>query len=158
MGKYRKVPHADIQGVLEISYYSLSELERKIFLDCACFFKGEKWVYVERVLEACDYSPSFRVFASKCLMTIDENGCLEMHDLIQDMGREVVRKKSLLIPGNRSRLWYHKDILQVLKENSVRMSILPSIWVFTFVCFSAMTNVIILWQVKNRSCKLFGST
>jgi len=125
LGKYRKVPHADIQGVLEISYYSLSELERKIFLDCACFFKGEKWVYVERVLEACDYSPCFRVFASKCLMTIDENGCLEMHDLIQDMGREVVRKKSLLIPGKRSRLWYHKDILQVLKENSARMSILP---------------------------------
>ncbi|PNY04128.1 disease resistance protein (TIR-NBS-LRR class), partial [Trifolium pratense] len=118
LGKYKKVPHADIQGVLEISYYSLSELERKIFLDCACFFKGEKWIYVERILKGCHYSPSLRVFASKCLMTIDENGCLMMHSLIQDMGREVVRKESPLIPGNRSRLWYHKDILQVLEGNS----------------------------------------
>lgn len=120
LGKYRKVPDAGIQGVLETSYYSLSELEKKIFLDCACFFRGEKWVYVERILEACGYFPSLRVFASKCLMTIDENGCLEMHDLIQDMGREIVRKGSPSKPGNHSRLWSHKEVLQVLKENSVR--------------------------------------
>ena len=124
LGEYRKVPHADIQGVLEISYRSLSDLDKKTFLDCACFFKGEKWVYVERILKGCGYSPSLRAFASKCLMTIDETECLKMHDLIQDMGREIVRKESPSIPGNRSRLWYHKDILQVLKENSVRMRIL----------------------------------
>lgn len=57
-------------------------------------------------------------------MTIDESGCLKMHGLIQDMGREIVRKESPLIPGNRSRLWHYKDILQVLEENSVRMRIL----------------------------------
>jgi len=144
LGEYRKVPHSDIQGVLEISYYSLSELERKIFLDCACFFKGEKWVYVERILKGCDYSPSLRTFAAKCLMTIDESGCLKMHDLIQDMGREIVRKESPLIPGNRSRLWHYKDILQVLEENSVRMRILFYLHFFLLTClyFSAKTNAI----------------
>jgi GTPase SAR1 family protein len=119
--KYRKVPDAEIQGVLEISYNGLSDLEQKSFLDIACFFKGERWDYVKRVLEACDFFPVIRVFVSKCLITVDENGCLEMHDLIQDMGREIVRKESTSNPGERSRLWSHHDVLGVLKGNLVRI-------------------------------------
>ncbi|KAK2379229.1 TMV resistance protein N [Trifolium repens] len=115
--KYKKVPDAEIQGVLEISYKCLSDLDQKIFLDIACFFKGERWDYVKRILDACDFFPVIRVFVSKCLITVDENGCLEMHDLIQDMGREIVRKESTSNPGERSRLWSHKDVLNVLKGN-----------------------------------------
>ncbi|PNY02507.1 disease resistance protein (TIR-NBS-LRR class), partial [Trifolium pratense] len=111
------VPDAEIQGVLEISYKCLSDLQQKVFLDIACFFKGERWDYVKRILDACDFYPDIRVFVSKCLITIDENGCLEMHDLIQDMGREIVRKESASNPGERSRLWSHKDVLNVLKGN-----------------------------------------
>lgn len=119
--KYRKVPDAEIQGVLEISYKCLSDLDRKIFLDIACFFKGERWDYVKRILDACDFFPAIRVFVSKCLMTIDEKGCLEMHDLIQDMGREIVRKESTSNPGERTRLWSHKEVLDVLRGNLVRI-------------------------------------
>ncbi|ESW26561.1 hypothetical protein PHAVU_003G129700 [Phaseolus vulgaris] len=116
--KYRKVPDVEIQGVLEISYTSLSDLDQKIFLDIACFFKGERWDYVKRILDACDFHPDIQVFVSKGLLTIDENGCLEMHDLIQDMGREIVRKESPSNPGYRSRLWSLKEVHEVLKENS----------------------------------------
>jgi len=119
--KYRKVPDSEIQGVLEISYTSLSNLDQKIFLDIACFFKGERWDYVKRILDACDFNPDIQVFVSKCLISVDENGCLEMHDLLQDMGREIVRKESPSNPGYRSRLWSHKDVHEVLKENSVRI-------------------------------------
>ncbi|KAK2379233.1 TMV resistance protein N [Trifolium repens] len=115
--KYKKVPDVEIQGVLEISYKCLSDLDQKVFLDIACFFKGERWDYVKRVLDACDFYPVIRVFVSKCLLTVDEKGCLEMHDLIQDMGREIVRKESTSNPGERSRLWSHKDVLAVLKGN-----------------------------------------
>ncbi|XP_061356885.1 TMV resistance protein N-like [Gastrolobium bilobum] len=118
LDKYKNIPNAEIQGVLEISYNSLSELDQKTFLDIASFFKGERWEYVKRLLKACDFFPIIRVFVSKCLIIIDENGCLEMHDLIQDMGREIVRKESPLNPGDRSRIWYHKEVLQVLTENS----------------------------------------
>ncbi|CAJ1940541.1 unnamed protein product [Sphenostylis stenocarpa] len=116
--KYRKVPDAEIQGVLEISYESLSNLDRKIFLDIACFFKGERWDYVKRILDASDFYPDIQVFVSKCLITVDEYGCLEMHDLIQDIGREIVRKESPSNPGCRSRLWSHKEVHEVLRENS----------------------------------------
>ncbi|CAJ2655668.1 unnamed protein product [Trifolium pratense] len=115
--RYRMVPDAEIQGVLEISYKCLSDLDQKIFLDIACFFKGERWDYVKRILHACHFYPVIRVFVSKCLITVDENDCLEMHDLIQDMGREIVRKESASNPGERSRLWSHKDVLNVLKGN-----------------------------------------
>ena len=43
-----------------------------------------------------------------------------MHDLIQEMGKEIVRQQSLTDPGKRSRLWLHEDIFDVLTKNSVR--------------------------------------
>nr|KYP57825.1 TMV resistance protein N [Cajanus cajan] len=151
--KYRKVPDDEIQGVLEISYNSLSHLDQNVFLDIACFFKGEKWDYVKRILEACDFYPNIRVFVSKCLITIDENGCLEMHDLIQDMGREIVRKESPSNPGNRSRLWFHKEVHEVLEENSGSTRIegimlhppkQEKIDHWTFTAFKKMKNLRIL--------------
>ena len=42
-----------------------------------------------------------------------------MHDLIQEMGMEIVRQESHN-PGQRSRLWLHKDINDALKKNTVR--------------------------------------
>jgi hypothetical protein len=44
--------------------------------------------------------------------------------MIEDMGREIVRLESPSKPGDRSRLWFTKDILHVLKENKVREGIL----------------------------------
>ncbi|KAI4332384.1 hypothetical protein L6164_017298 [Bauhinia variegata] len=41
-----------------------------------------------------------------------------MHDLIQDMGREIVRQESSDDPGQRSRLWLKEDIIYVLTENA----------------------------------------
>ncbi|RDY07575.1 TMV resistance protein N, partial [Mucuna pruriens] len=118
LDNYKKIPNAKIQEVLEISYHSLYDLDQKIFLDIACFFKGERWEYVERILKACDFFPSIRVFIVKCLITIDENGCLDMHDLIQVMGKEIVRKESSENVGDRTRLWSHKEVLRVLNEDS----------------------------------------
>ncbi|MCI37660.1 resistance protein, partial [Trifolium medium] len=41
-----------------------------------------------------------------------------MHDLVQDMGREIVRQESPDHPGKRSRLWFTKDIVEVLEKNT----------------------------------------
>lgn len=42
-----------------------------------------------------------------------------MHDLIEDMGKEIVRQESPTEAGERSRLWFHEDVLQVLTEETV---------------------------------------
>ncbi|KAL2967721.1 hypothetical protein AAZX31_16G190600 [Glycine max] len=43
---------------------------------------------------------------------------VEMHDLIQDMGREIERQRSPEEPGKCKRLWLPKDIIQVFKDNT----------------------------------------
>jgi hypothetical protein len=42
-----------------------------------------------------------------------------LHDLIEGMGKEIVRQESPKEPGKRSRLWFHKDVVEVLEENLV---------------------------------------
>uniref|UniRef100_A0A2N9IK80 ADP-ribosyl cyclase/cyclic ADP-ribose hydrolase n=1 Tax=Fagus sylvatica TaxID=28930 RepID=A0A2N9IK80_FAGSY len=46
-----------------------------------------------------------------------QNNALKMHNLVQQMGREIVRQESPQNLGERSRLWYYKDVLEVLTEN-----------------------------------------
>jgi hypothetical protein len=55
----------------------------------------------------------------KSLITIDQARTLWMHDLLQEMGREIVRRESPKEPGRRSRLWLYEDVLHVLKNNTV---------------------------------------
>ena len=55
----------------------------------------------------------------KSLITIASNGTLSMHDLLQEMGQDFVRCESPKEPSKRSRLCCYKDVLHVLKNNTV---------------------------------------
>ncbi|XP_041000617.1 probable WRKY transcription factor 19 [Juglans microcarpa x Juglans regia] len=41
-----------------------------------------------------------------------------MHDLLQEMGKEIVRQESPKEAGKRSRLWFYEDVRHVLEENT----------------------------------------
>nr|KYP63958.1 TMV resistance protein N [Cajanus cajan] len=116
---YERIPHQNVQGILRVSYDGLKEFEKEIFLDIACFFKGNKLSDVISILHGGRGSPIdyvIQVLIDKCLIKIVH--ChVRMHDLIEDMGRDIVRQESPLKPGERSRLWFSKDILHVFKEN-----------------------------------------
>ncbi|XP_054803314.1 disease resistance-like protein DSC1 isoform X1 [Prosopis cineraria] len=115
---YKKIPEKTVLKFLKVSYDSLEEEHQQVFLDIACFYKGCRSKYATNMLwcshgsrpESC-----IRALIDKCLVKIDQGG-LKMHDLIQDMGREIVRQQSPLKPGKRSRLWSSEDILHVLQE------------------------------------------
>jgi hypothetical protein len=95
---------------------------KEIFLDIACFFKGEKVGYVNKILDKCGFFPDYgiKVLVDKSLISIDEvKGLIIMHDLLQEVGREIVRQESPKEPGERSRLWFHKDVHDVLEGNTV---------------------------------------
>ncbi|XP_065876251.1 disease resistance-like protein DSC1 [Euphorbia lathyris] len=113
-----KTPNLQIQKVLMISYDGLDRDEQRIFLDIACFLKGWSLFSVTKIFDACGYSPliSLRVLTDKALITT-RNSKVEMHDLLQEMGRQIVRDESDNDPSRRSRLWDPKDILYVLTEN-----------------------------------------
>ncbi|XP_030938683.1 disease resistance-like protein DSC1 [Quercus lobata] len=120
INKYEKIPIKEIQKVLEISYEGLDEVEQDIFLDIACFFKGFHKKYVMDVLDSCDLNPIYGIqkLIDMCLIIVDQYDKLSMHDLLQQMGKDIVRRESPQLPGERSRLWHYEDVLDVLTENT----------------------------------------
>uniref|UniRef100_A0A7N2LEV9 TIR domain-containing protein n=1 Tax=Quercus lobata TaxID=97700 RepID=A0A7N2LEV9_QUELO len=52
----------------------------------------------------------------KCLVTLEHGYLLSMHDLLQRMGREIVRQESEEIE-RRSRIWRYKDAHKLLTRN-----------------------------------------
>ncbi|KAL4336902.1 TMV resistance protein N-like [Arachis ipaensis] len=120
LDKYERIPNKEVNEILKLSYDGLEEDEKNIFLDIACFFNKYKMSYVRGMLHAHGFHPEhgIRVLVDKSLVSIDRNDCLRMHDLIQDMGREIVRQESPSQPGKRSRLWFDEDIFQVLQNET----------------------------------------
>ncbi|XP_030966144.1 TMV resistance protein N-like [Quercus lobata] len=119
---YKTNPHEDIQNILKRSYEGLTANEQNIFLDIACFFKGYNMNYnmIKDVLKACGLNPEYgiRRLINKCLLTTDQdNYNLSMHDLLQQMGMDIVRQEAPQKPGERSRLWCYEEALDVLTED-----------------------------------------
>ena len=125
LSRLKKIPNGEIQEVLEISFDGLEDNEKHIFLDIACFFRGSDKTFVRKILESCGFFvvSGIENLIDKSLITISNNGTLEMHDLLQEMGWHVVRKASFKEPGKRSRLWEQNDISHVLKCETVRIYI-----------------------------------
>jgi hypothetical protein len=89
----------DIFKKLMISYDGLSSEARMMFLDIACFMIGQREHIAMHIFEACksDYTgpaASFSSLKDKCLLKLDEDKQIVMHDLLRDMGRQVVRNES----------------------------------------------------------------
>ena len=80
-----------ILNVLKLSYDGLDRPQKDIFLDIACFFKGEERYWVTGLLEAFDFFPTsgIKVLLDKALITISNANQIEMHDLIQEMGQDL---------------------------------------------------------------------
>ena len=121
LDKLKSTLNKKIEEVLRISYDRLDDKEKNIFLDIACFFKEEDKDYVIQILDGCGFFPlcGIRSLIDKSLISIYGNK-FQMHDLIQEMGLEIVRQQSLQELGKRSRLLFHEDIYDVLKKNTVR--------------------------------------
>ena len=118
----KKNPKREIFDTLKVSYDGLEEMLKEIFLDIACFFRGKAKDRVVEILENCglDARIGMSVLMHKSLITI-ENNKLCMHDLLQEMGKEIVRQESRGEPGKRSRLWLLEDLFHVLTKNTVRI-------------------------------------
>lgn len=80
---------------------------------------GEDVNYSKDVLKACDLNPDYGIviLVDLSLVTV-EDGKIQMHDLIQQMGRTIVRHESSE-PGKRSRLWEAEGAIKMLQEKSV---------------------------------------
>jgi hypothetical protein len=115
----------DIFDKLYISYDGLSPEAKMMFLDIACFMIGQHEHIVMQIFKACkfDYkgpAPSFSSLKDKCLVKLDEDRRIVMHDLLRDMGRQVVRNESHnMEKGTPSHLWDPEMVQQVLQNKEV---------------------------------------
>ncbi|GMP63377.1 hypothetical protein CsSME_00025094 [Camellia sinensis var. sinensis] len=124
--KLKAFPDHEILGKLKISYDSLQDdHDKNLFLHVACFFVGMDKDWVVTILDGCDFYTMVGIqnLIDRCLLTIDKHKKLVMHQLVQEMGREIVQQESPKEPGERSRLWNHKDSLNVLRENAVSINL-----------------------------------
>eukprot|EP00253_Pinus_taeda_P008696 PITA_08696 len=108
----------DLQKSLRISYDSLSEQEKQIFLDIACFCIGEesdKWI---KVWSGSGWQGlvALQNLQDKCLVELDtgKEKIMRMHDLLVVMGRNIAQQRSLPI-----RIWCgtFREIFDLLEQS-----------------------------------------
>ncbi|KAK4595473.1 hypothetical protein RGQ29_013798 [Quercus rubra] len=117
--KYKIFPNPNIQQVLKISYDGLDKTQQDIFLEIACLFKGfNKKVVVDILQSSYSYDPfcDIEKLMDKGLIIVD-NGKLVMHDLIQQMGFEIVRQESE-VSKKPKKLLGGEDALEVLTKDT----------------------------------------
>ncbi|TQE13864.1 hypothetical protein C1H46_000495 [Malus baccata] len=123
LDKLKEFPNEKLQRVLRLSYDGLERNEKEIFLDIACFHKGNEVNEVRKRLAICGRfaAAGIRVLVDKSLISIDSKWgweIIEMHDLLQEMGRQIIQEQGIKDPGKRSRLFTAEDIYRVLKSNT----------------------------------------
>ncbi|KAL2576966.1 hypothetical protein AAZX31_16G114700 [Glycine max] len=122
--QYKRIPSIQILEILKVSFDALEEEQKNVFLDIACCFNRYALTEVIDILRA-HYGDCMKyhigVLVEKSLIKkFSWYGRLPrvtMHDLIEDMGKEIVRQVSPKEPEKRSRLWLLEDIIQVLEYN-----------------------------------------
>nr|XP_011470190.1 PREDICTED: TMV resistance protein N-like isoform X2 [Fragaria vesca subsp. vesca] len=118
--KLRSTPNKTIFELLKVSYDGLDEMEKKIFLDIACYSSQCRAKFIIELLYSSDVCNGIAidVLVEKSLLTISSDNEIGIHDLIQEMGCEIVRQESYEEPGGRSRLWLRNDIFHVFTNNT----------------------------------------
>ncbi|XP_028963529.2 disease resistance protein RUN1-like isoform X2 [Malus domestica] len=122
LDKLRNIPDGKIHETLKLSYDGLrDDHEKGVFLDISNFFIGVHISVATPVLDGCSrfsVEAEITTLCDRCLLYIDERKRLRMHDLIRDMGREIVRAESPVKLGKRSHLWHSEDAKSVLRNES----------------------------------------
>lgn len=119
--KLKQIRPHNLQDVLMISYNGLDEQEKYIFLDIACLFVKMRMKREDAIdiLRGCGFNAEIEVsvLTARSLIKFTEDNILWIHDQLRDMGRQIVREKSIVDPGSRTRLWDRDEIMTVLKDN-----------------------------------------
>ncbi|TYH51663.1 hypothetical protein ES332_D10G292600v1 [Gossypium tomentosum] len=112
--KLKQCGEIKLSHILKSSLDGLDEIEKNIFLDVACIFKGQHLNYVEKILS--NYYKGARCGISKlvgkCLLEVKYES-ISMHGMLEEMGKDIVMQESEY-PGKRSRLWNCKDVEEVI--------------------------------------------
>lgn len=117
----RQHPPIEIQNAFRISFSERDDDEKSIFLDLACFFRGESKDQVVNILDGCGFSTDLGIcgLIDESLISLVDNK-IEMPNIFQDVGRFIICQEDKEA-GKRSRLWDSSDIAGVLTHNTVSL-------------------------------------
>ncbi|XP_058749234.1 disease resistance protein RUN1-like isoform X2 [Vicia villosa] len=119
--KLKLIPNEEVLEKLRISFDGLNDYDMKeIFLDIAFFFIGMDQEDVTKILEDCGHYAGIgiSVLVQRSLVTVDSKNKIGMHELLQDMGREIVSKISREGNKDPSRLWRYEDVNSLLSKDT----------------------------------------
>ncbi|GKA34493.1 zinc finger, CCHC-type containing protein [Tanacetum coccineum] len=111
LARLEDIPKTEIMDKLKISCDGLKPVEKDLFLDISCFFRGKTKDYAIEIHDACGFHPriGITVLIQKALITIS-NGKFDMHDLVKQMGQYIIRGEHPNNPEKHSRVWLSEDI------------------------------------------------
>nr|AXU93559.1 RPP4/RPP5-like protein [Arabidopsis thaliana] len=115
MPRLRNDSDDKIEETLRVCYDRLNKKNRELFKCIACLFNGFKLSKVKDLLED---DVGLTMLAEKSLIRITPDGYIEMHNLLEKLGREIDRAKSKGNPGKRQFLTNFEDIQEVLTEKT----------------------------------------
>ncbi|CAN7009968.1 unnamed protein product [Brassica rapa subsp. trilocularis] len=109
----------EIESTLRFSYDALGDNERTLFLYLACFFAGFEVVRFKRCFanSSLEVDHGLDVLVQKSLIYIEYRR-VQMHRLLKQMGREIVKKQSMENPENPQFLMDTKEIFDALDEDT----------------------------------------
>ena len=127
----------EVFGKLRSTYDRLpSDGDKAMFRDIACTLIGIERVVAMRVWESCDSCScrtsetpalALRRLMDRSLVKVDKYGILRMHDVLRDMGRDIM-KKAARGPEEWTYLWDATTATKVMKCRKV------DIIVWSFMC------------------------
>ncbi|KAL2331600.1 hypothetical protein Fmac_019181 [Flemingia macrophylla] len=117
LDKFESDPADGIMNTLQKCVDGLQLHEKEIFLHIACFFNGERKDYVERILDCCGLHPCNGIprIIEKSLITLRDHE-IHMHDMMQELGKKIVRGQCLDEPESQNRIWLYKDFYRIMAQ------------------------------------------
>ncbi|KAG0598639.1 hypothetical protein M758_12G090000, partial [Ceratodon purpureus] len=113
--------NGDILKSLKISYDGLTNKDDKqMFVDIACFMLGHLRHVALAIWNSIDNyrSPSWSLkrLIDKCLVKVDDKGLLRMHDLLRDMGRNIVEENATDRHELPSHIWSSSLAVKIIQK------------------------------------------
>ncbi|CAL1395726.1 unnamed protein product [Linum trigynum] len=114
--RLRETPETEVLDRLKISYDTLDDEAKQIFLDIACFCVGTDKEKASYMWSDCKFYPisSINVLVQRSIIKIRDNNEFSMHDQLRDLGKAIIREEDMEHPWMRSRIWSDEDALELL--------------------------------------------
>ncbi|CAL1375380.1 unnamed protein product [Linum trigynum] len=114
----REVPEEEVVERLKISYDTLNNEAKQIFLDIACFFIETEKEIASYMWSDCGLFPivNINILIQRCMIEMDDHDKFQMHDQLRDMAREIIRQEDIKYPWKRSRIWSAEMAMDMLRD------------------------------------------